>query len=60
MKVKIDEPGKIVKIGTQVTEQTKDNLVNFLKSSFDMMANSLIKMNGVSKEVIKHKLNIKK
>lgn len=46
-------------MGTHTTEQTKERLLNFLKTNFNFMAYSPAKMKGVSREIIEHKLNMK-
>lgn len=43
-----------------MAKETKENLVNFTKNNYNVMACSPLKMKGLCKDVIKHKLNLKK
>lgn len=60
VKMKIEEQGKIVKIRIQMEESVKKELIEFLHNNYDVMAYSLVEIKGVSRDVIKHRLNMRK
>lgn len=43
-----------------MADEIKENLVKVLKSNYNVMTYSLADMKGVNKDIIKHKLNVKK
>jgi hypothetical protein len=49
---------RVVKVGSQLTSQVRESLVNFLQSSVDVFAWTHEDMPGISLEEILHQLNV--
>ena len=45
-------------IGTELSQEEEDKLVEFLRSNEDIFARSSNDLGGVSKDIIEHKLDI--
>jgi hypothetical protein len=58
VEVAIDVPDRIVKIGSQLSEELKTELSEFLKKNVDVFAWSHEDMPGIDPAIISHKLNI--
>jgi hypothetical protein len=54
----IDDPGKKVRIGLQLPQLVKEDLVVFLRRNSDVFAWSHEDMPGIDPLVIVHKLNV--
>ena len=53
-----EEPTKTTKIGTNLNDLMKKELVQFLKKNLDIFTWSHIDMPGITTEVIQHRLNV--
>jgi hypothetical protein len=54
---KVGDPGKRIKIGSQLPERLKEEIVSFLKSNSDVFAWNHDDMLGINPSVIEHRLN---
>jgi hypothetical protein len=54
----IGDPGKKVRIGSQLPQLVKEDLVAFLRRNSDVFAWSHEDMPGINPSVIVHKLNV--
>jgi hypothetical protein len=54
----IGDPGKRVRIGSQLPQLVKEDLVAFLRRNSDVFAQSHEDMPGIDPSVIVHKLNV--
>lgn len=54
----IDDPEKKVLVGTQLTKEEKDELINFLKENKDFFAWSHKDIPSINPSAVEHKLNI--
>ena len=52
------DPSKTTKIGKELQQNLKDELVKFLKKNMDVFAWSHEDMLGIDRQVIKHNLNV--
>lgn len=50
----------MARIGSQLEKRVKKNVTEFLCNNYDIIAYNLANMKGVNREVIGHRLNIKK
>jgi hypothetical protein len=55
---KIGDPGKKVRIGSQLPQLVKEDMVVFLRRNIDVFTWSHEDMSGIDPSVIVHKLNV--
>lgn len=60
VKLKIDEQGKIAKIGNQMEKSVKKGLIDFLCNNYIVMPYVLVEMKCMRRDVIVHRFNVRK
>jgi hypothetical protein len=58
IKVAVDDPDRVVKIGSQLLEESKAMLSEFLKKNLDVFAWTHKDMPSIDPDIISHRLNI--